>query len=73
MCIHVRRTDFVTNQHLSMLPSTIEFILPALNYVLDLARKEFNDKAISIVLFSDDSDFLKGVVEKFRVCMMSFI
>jgi hypothetical protein len=67
VCIHIRRGDFVTNKYLPLLASLLEFILPALNYVVQVAEEEYGQNGTSVVLFSDDSKFLKVVVDKFRV------
>jgi hypothetical protein len=46
----MRGRDFITNKYLSLLPSLLEFTLPAMQYLTNLAANETNG-TISIVLF----------------------
>jgi hypothetical protein len=47
--------------------SLLEFTVPALRFVVDLAIKNLSEDAVSVIMFSDDEKFVKTVEEDFRV------
>jgi hypothetical protein len=61
----MRGTDFLTNKGLPLLPTLLEFTVPAVRFVSELAMEK--QENISVILFSDDAKFIKAVVREFRV------
>lgn len=47
--------------------SLLEFTVPALRFVVDLASKNGSDDSISVLMFSDDSQFVQTVEQNFKV------
>ncbi|KAI6193619.1 hypothetical protein M3Y96_01037900 [Aphelenchoides besseyi] len=67
VCVHMRGTDFesikstfkhsISNHPL--LPSSLEFTLPAIQFLVKKAAEDTNSTNLSIVLFSEDTKFVK--------------
>ncbi|KAI6221717.1 hypothetical protein M3Y95_00991500 [Aphelenchoides besseyi] len=80
VCVHMRGTDFGTIKstftrlisssfYLSdhpLLPSSLEFTLPAIQFLVQKAAEDANSTNLSIVLFSEDIKFVKNITSQLK-------